>query len=506
MTMHLRFFCLFFMLIPTFRVLIVQTPAPRKTQVVPRIESCDCQFKIDPGYLAVAPGALRTDSIFQNRIDRHIETTCGYLIVPENRKKGSAKTIKLPFIIVKSKNTQKKNDPVLFTSGGPGNSSLGWANAISRSSLVSDRDCIAFEQRGTRFSIPYIRRFDLDQALKEAYRKNLSKDSMTLVGVKKYKRNLEQAGVDLSGYNTDETVADIHDLLSLLKIDSVNLIGGSYSGGLMLAVLQKDPDKVRSMVLDSPLPTFIAIDEDEPANFVRSLDLLFDYIERDSTKTNAYKNLKEKFDQYFRSIVSKKFYLPYVETGTTDTLNVEYTKNELLDIIINDMGSADFPILVTDIIHGDHDKYIRKKMDDIFRKYFAPDGMRISVYCADQAAYHSQEVLQQFFRMYPYMEGYHINDVYKPMCDCWNVPPISPRTKQPFYSDKPALIVDGEMDQACSPLYMSMVRHYMPNAQCFLFKKQFHGVGGRDFNEMIQAFINNPYKKIEVSSKNIIPY
>jgi pimeloyl-ACP methyl ester carboxylesterase len=283
-------------------------------------------------------------------------------------------------------------------------------------------------------------------------------------------------------------------------------MGGSYSGGLMLAVLQKNPAKVRSLILNSPLPTFVPIDEDEPANFIKSLNILFDHLKTDSVRGKLYGNLPEKFDRYFTSIVNKKFYFPYVEKGATDTLAIEYTKNELLDIIINNMGNPDFPVIVSDIIKGDHGAYIKGKLDDIFRKYFAPDGMRISVYCADQAAYNREEVIRQFFRLYPYMEGYHINDVYKAMCDCWKVPPISAKTKQPFYSDKPALIVDGEMDQACSPLYMSMIRHYMPHAQCFLFKHQFHMVGGKDFNNMMRRFIDNPYKKIETENNAIIPY
>jgi pimeloyl-ACP methyl ester carboxylesterase len=61
---------------------------------------------------------------------------------------------------------------------------------------------------------------------------------MYIVGAKLYKKKLEERGIDLSGYNTDETVADIHDLLRLLRIDSINLLGVSYSGGLMCLVLK----------------------------------------------------------------------------------------------------------------------------------------------------------------------------------------------------------------------------------------------------------------------------
>jgi pimeloyl-ACP methyl ester carboxylesterase len=489
-----------------FLIFSVRLTATAQKQVIPRIETCDCSFKLDPNYLAIVPAALKTDTIFQNKIDNSFKTECGYLIVSENRKKVNSKTVKLPFIIVRSKNPSKKRDPVFFTSGGPGNSSLNWANGITKSTLINDRDCIVFEQRGTKYAIPYLRRFDLDFAIREAYRKNLSKDSMTIVGAQRYKKSLEKAGIDLSGYNTDETVADILDLLTILKIDSVNLFGGSYSGGLMLAVLQKDAAKIRSLVLDSPLPTFVAIDEDEPANFLQALNIVFKRAENDSTSKELYSNLKERFNRYFTSIMEKKFFIKYVEKGRTDTLNIEYTKNELLDFIVQELSNPKIPFIITEIIKGNHDLYARKKIETVFDKYAAPDGMRISVYCADQANYNREEVINQFYKLYPYMKGYHINDVYKTMCDCWKVPPISSKTKLPFYSDKPVLIGDGEMDQACSPLYMSLIQHYMPNAQSFLFKNRFHMVGGKDFFEMTQKFIDNPYKKVETNNKDIIAY
>src|SRR5205085_4976670 len=121
---------------------------------------------------------------------------------------------------------------------------------------------------------------------------------------------LEKKGIDLSGYNTDETVADIIDLLKVLKIDSVNLFGGSYSGGLMLAVLKKDPSKVRSLVLDSPLPTFVPIEEDEPMNFMKAIDVLSGHCQKDSLDQQRYGHLKTTFETYFNSIASKKFYIP----------------------------------------------------------------------------------------------------------------------------------------------------------------------------------------------------
>ena len=209
--------------------------AQPKAHYTPTIEPCACPVKVDSSFT----------------------TNCGYLIVPENREKDNSKSIKLPFIILESKNPDKKKDPLLFTSGGPGNSSLSWTAGIAKSTIIKTRDCIAFEQRGTRFAIPYIRSYELDTAIKESYRKNLDKDSMVIEGIKRYRKTLEARGVDIAGYNTYETVEDIHDLLEVLHIDSVNLLGGSYSGGLMLAVLQHDPSRIRSLVLLPPCTTRI---------------------------------------------------------------------------------------------------------------------------------------------------------------------------------------------------------------------------------------------------------
>lgn len=463
--------------------------AQQQSVYTPVIEPCECPVKIDSSFA----------------------TECGYLVVPENRSKRNSNKIKLPYIRVKSKNPAKRKDPVLFTAGGPGGSSLGWARGSTQRSLINDRDCIAFEQRGTHYAIPNLWSNELSDAIRESYRKNLNKDSMVLTGTKRLKKALEAKGIDLAGYNTDETVSDMHDLLKVLKIDSVNLVGGSYSGGLMLAVLQRDPSRIRSLVLDSPLPTFVPIDEEEPNNFHEALNILFQKCETDSADQQRYGNLKTKFKEYFTSIGNKVFTIPYVVTGTTDTLHIEYTRADLLGVIVNTLfdynAIKDVPFLVTDMIAGNHHSYIKGVLDHMFRSGAGPSGMRISVYCADQTAYHSEAVLQQFYAVYPYLAGYHINDVYKEMCDCWKSLPIRATTKQPFFSDKPVLLAAGIFDPACRPLYIDMIHHYMANSQRLLFTRRSHmTLGGKEGEEIVRKFLENPGRKIESPNKDIIVY
>ena len=62
-----------------------------------------------------------------------------------------------------------------------------------------------------------------------------------------------------------------------------------------MAVLQKFPQHIRSLILDSSLPEFVNIDEQELTNFDEILSQVLEKAEADSVK---YSNLKQNFHQY----------------------------------------------------------------------------------------------------------------------------------------------------------------------------------------------------------------
>lgn len=64
---------------------------------------------------------------------------------------------------------------------------------------------------------------------------------------------LVAGGVDLAGYNTTESAADLVELRRLLGVDHVVLRGYSYGGRLAREVARQDPGGVAGLVLDSSL-------------------------------------------------------------------------------------------------------------------------------------------------------------------------------------------------------------------------------------------------------------
>jgi pimeloyl-ACP methyl ester carboxylesterase len=459
--------------------LLAYLPAIAQPQqrTVPRIEPGDCIFQPDGAH----------------------KTRCGYLIVPENRAHPQGRTIKLPFIYVESNNPHKHPDPVLFTGGGPGLSSLHPVTSIDRRALIRDRDYIAFEQRGTHYTQPNLECDGLGQAVQQAYLKHSSVDAAVSEAIRQCRTKLTQQGIDLSAYNTDESAADIEDLRSLLHIDSLNLMGISYSGGLMMAVLQKYPEHIRSLILDSPLPEFVNIDEQELANFNEVLTSVLDA---------ADPTLTPRFRAYFTTLSNKT--LSYtLKNGSTVSLN--YGRNELLSILhgkIEDYdGIKELPQVIADMIGGHQDTYIKAYFDGVFSGNGAVSGMRMSVYCSDKMAFADPAIIHQQETIMPWLAGFHVNDVYQSLCDRWQVKPINPTTKKPFYSNIPVLLGAGGLDDACRPSFNDIIHHYFPNSQRLLFTKRQHGplLNSLEGDIYIGAFLNKPLDRLN-GQKDIDAY
>jgi hypothetical protein len=184
-----------------FLLLLIALVAPlvssAQAENLPRVEPTDCIYKADGAH----------------------KTTCGYLVVPENRHNPQGRVIRLPFIYVESNNPAKKPDPVLYTGGGPGVSSLHPVTFIARRSLQRDRDYIAFEQRGTHFALPNLECEGAGLAVQQAYLGHRPIEDAVLESVRQCRERLVKEGIDLSAYNTNESAADIEDLRRLLKID-----------------------------------------------------------------------------------------------------------------------------------------------------------------------------------------------------------------------------------------------------------------------------------------------
>lgn len=177
----------------------------------------------------------------------------GEIRVLENRSDPNSRTILIRFLRFGSR-AEKPAAPIVYLAGGPGGSGTGaarherWA-MFNR--LRDVADIIILDQRGTGLSdsVPNCdssTRFPADSATTRDLYVRLHRAALReCLGF------WEREGVDIRGYTTWESAADIDAVREALGVERVNLLGISYGTHLALATLKRYPDHVDRLVLAS---------------------------------------------------------------------------------------------------------------------------------------------------------------------------------------------------------------------------------------------------------------
>lgn len=457
-----------------------------------------------PAYKPVIEPAATTVKTAPGLIARY-----GYLVVPENRQQPTRRTIKIPFLFLRQPGQDSVKNVTLYTTGGPGYSTLANFDSIRyNTDWLKFGAIIFFDQRGTKLARPCLDCPEVPAAHQRAYRENLPADSLEALAVTRCRQRLIAQGIDLSAYTTIESAADINDLRIALGIDSLNLSGISYSGGLMLTVARNHPEAVRLLLLNSPLPGYVNYEEHALFNFNEGMNQAFTNTETDSTHDARYDHLRQRFRQYLTSLQGKRFPIRYAPPGTTDSFNTWYTRKELTDAIIDQLNNHQLksvPAAMLDLMQGNHTAYVYGQLNNVFSKYnHLAEGMRYSIYCSEQIAYADKQLIKKQDAVLPWFAAHPFNNVDHLICDCWKVMPEPAIAKTPVYSNVPALIVGGDADPWCRPFYNRVIQHTMPNAQVMTVHNNGHGaryyVNGVDFLEM---FMKEPYKKLVSPIKEV---
>ena len=95
---------------------------------------------------------------FENGKGEKVPAEFGTLFVPENRSDPQTNLIELAFVRFKS-TAKNPGPPIVYLAGGPGGSGIGTATGSRFPLFMALReigDVIAFDQRGTGYSDPYL--------------------------------------------------------------------------------------------------------------------------------------------------------------------------------------------------------------------------------------------------------------------------------------------------------------------------------------------------------------
>ncbi|MFL6468280.1 MAG: alpha/beta fold hydrolase [Pyrinomonadaceae bacterium] len=204
------------------------------------------------GHAQKKAGALKLDpQVLTGPKGEKFDGAIGLLTVPENRNNPNSRLIDLKFAKF---NTTSKNPgaPIIYLAGGPGGSGIAAARGARFPLFMAMReigDVIAFDQRGTGASEASTNctekfTFAPDQPLTREKALELFR-----VQGKACRDRLIAQGIDLAGYNTNESADDIEDLRKALGAPKISLWGISYGTHLAIATVRRHESSIDKVIL-----------------------------------------------------------------------------------------------------------------------------------------------------------------------------------------------------------------------------------------------------------------
>ena len=265
------------------------------------------------------------------------KASCGYLVVPENRSQPNGRTIRLLVAKYPASSPEKRPDPVVYLAGGPGDIVPLEINGLIAADFIRDRDIVAMSQRGTMFSEPALTCVAPDDFARELlglrYYSEATKRAH-LAATEACHRELAATGADVSAYNSTESAADFADLRKVLGYDTWNVYGTSYGSYLAQTLMRDHPEGIRSVVLDSVLPTTYNVAQNW-LNARDGFDNIFQACAAEAACNAAHPNLEQTFTGLVNKLEAEPLTTTVRDPATGKDLEVVLDGGALVDWLRN---------------------------------------------------------------------------------------------------------------------------------------------------------------------------
>ncbi len=466
-----------------------------------------------PGTLV--PSACRfvlPDDIVQGQ-----DVDCYYLTVEEQRNReeaaSSGRVIRLAVAVFRPPGGATRPDPVIYLSGGPGVGvleMLRWQyEAMSEPVFASGRELIFFDQRGVGLSQPALDCAGYDRLVVDFLDRQIDGrvvgeneiTELLLESLRACRDELSQV-TDLSAYNSTASAADVDDIRKALGYEQVNLWGGSYGTRLALEVMRRNPDGLRSVVLDAVYPPDVDLYLESPANFNRALERLFEACAENAVCSSAYPNLEQMYYATVRRLEAEPVlreirnpmtgeeYQAWMEGSTLMGLTFQLLYDSKLRYLLPKQIAAasqgefrDF-----DMIQG----VMIALLDYSYR------GMMFSVQCHEELAFSSLDEFRTRFEGYPELAQMYDNAVLGELafraCQEWGAGVAEASANQPVNSSIPTLLMSGEFDPITPPEWGRHAAETLENGFYYEYPGVGHGASLADDcpTQMMMEFLVSP--------------
>jgi len=417
-----------------------------------------------------------------------IKTDCAYF--SPSKEKSISQDIRIPVVIIRHNLFYKQRSPLMYINGGPGsatgldkNNIKNWYRWVKKHSW--DQDLILFDQRGTGLSTPKYECLNFTKFQKNIYINNFSmKEQERLF----HKENidclsyLKKINANPKLYSNKSNVNDVIELIQIIGIKKAKLYGVSYGTRVTLGVIQRAPEYVESVVLDSVNPPNSDLFVINPEIVKNTFGRVFNECKEDMQCDKLYPNLKEKLFSTLNRLSNSPVSIAVKEPQSNKAFNIILDDYKYFWILFYVFNNADLIGYLPAIIHSVEknnyelfglitDEYMDYVLDRSFN-----DVVFGAVECNQSRKMTVYKTHRKMLKKYPlylkYIDSFRRLDP----CKHWVLGETKDQQVLPKNLATPALILSGAYDPTTPKEWARKSRKYFVSPTYLEFKYVGHGV------------------------------
>ncbi len=406
------------------------------------------------------------------------QARCGTWEVWEDREAKSGRRLSLHVAVLPALAARPAPDPLFILAGGPGQSASSVARVLAPAleRIRRKRDIVFVDQRGTGESAPLHCELEPAKAsLNERLRAELDEEA-----VRRCVAELSKSH-DLRHYGTNVAMDDLDEVRAALGYERINLWGGSYGTRAGLVYLRKHPERVRSAILDGVAPMALVLPKDVAADADRALKLLFENCESSGPCREAWPRLGARFEALLTKLgeTPARVEAPHPVTGEPERVEItrEAFTRILRALLYQPEATSLVPLTIDRASKGDFRPFLAQS--ELVSSGFSKDlavGMFLSVVCTEDAPFLDEREVRKA------AEGTFVGatfavDIIR-SCALWPRGSIPEGFREPVVSDKPVLLLSGELDPVTPPRWGEEAARHLPNSKHLVLPATGHGTLG----------------------------
>ena len=404
-----------------------------------------------------------------------VEAQCATLAVPEDYAHPAARKIQLALAWVPAKNDDAA-DPVFMLAGGPGQSARDSYPQIARAfeDTLKKRNVILLDQRGTGASHPLVCKDKRgENTVSEAQTDN-SPDA-----IRRFTANCRDQlsrDTDLRFYTTTDAIQDLDTVRAAIGAEKINLVGVSYGTRVAQQYAHRYPQHTRAVVLDSVAPNELILGNEFARNLEDALDANFQRCKKDAHCNTRMGNPREHLNTLLAQLKTAPVPVSYRDPLTGELLRENLTRGHLAVVArmyaYQPIVAASLPLTLSEAAKGRYEPLMAQAnmMSGALGDSITV-GMQLSVMCAEDA-----DSLRADPAYADSVLGNELIDVFRAQCAVWPKGARPADFHQPFTSDLPVLVLEGEFDPVTPPRYGQQVVKNLRNGRLLILHGQGHTV------------------------------